>query len=143
MTITYKFFHDSSLTQEITALDPLTATQETSGALGPVDKTVYLGSVASGNKAEASSDPGVDPIVVSVVDTASGSGAPASEIKLALSSGGLSTAVAGAALTLATEILSGVGNAVPIYVRRASALTVPGAYTDIQLQTNNLNEGPV
>lgn len=143
MTITFKFFHDAALTQEITSGAPLTATQETSGALGPVDKTIYFGSNASGTQAQAASDPGVDPIVISVVDTASGSGSPASEIKLALSSGGLAAAVAGASLSLADTVLSGVANAVPIYVRRTSTVATPGSYTDVQLQTVNLEETPV
>lgn len=140
MSITLKFYHDAALTQEINSGNPLTATQETDGAIGPVDKTIYLGSTASGNKFQAVSDPGVDPVVVSVVDAASGSGAPASEFKLALSSGGLSTAVAGADLALSATLLSGVSNAVPIYTRRTSALTVAGSYTDISLETNSVSE---
>jgi hypothetical protein len=143
MAISFKFYHDSSLTQEITALNPLTATQDTAGVLGAVDKTIYFGSPLSGNQAEATSDPGVDAVVVSVVDANSGTGAPATEFKLALSSGGLATATAGAALTLSATILSGAANCVPIYTRRDSALAVAGSYTDITLETNNLTETPV
>ena len=140
MVITFKFFHDLAMTQEITSLNPLTATQDTSGATGPVDKTIYFGSVASGNKAQASSDPGTDPIVISVVDAASGSGAPATEFRLSLSAiTGAETP--GAALTLSATINS--GTAVPIYTRRESALGVAGTYTDISLKTNSLDETPV
>lgn len=143
MTISFKFYHDAALTQEITALNPLTATQDTAGVLGPVDKTVYLGSVLTGNKVQDDANPGVDPIVVSIIDADALTGAPASEFKLALSAGGLDTAVAGAALTLSTSITSGVANAVPIYTRRDSALTVAGSYTDISLATQTLLETPV
>ena len=143
MAITLKFYHDSALTSEITALNPLTATQDTAGILGPVDKTIYLGSTLTGNQAEATSDPGVDAVEVSIVDANAGTGAPATEFKLALSSGGLATAIAGAALELSATVLSGVANAVPIYTRRDSALAVAGAYTDITLETNELIETPV
>jgi len=143
MATSFKFYHDSALTQEITALNPLTATQDTAGILGAVDKTIYLGSTLTGNKAEANSDPGVDAIVVSIVDANAGTGAPATEFKLALSSGGLTSATAGAALTLSASITSGVANAVPIYTRRDSALAVAGSYTDISIETNELLEGPV
>jgi hypothetical protein len=143
MAISFKFYHDSALTEEITALNPLTATQDTAGILGAVDKTIYLGSTLTGNKAEANSDPGVDAIVVSIVDANAGTGAPATEFKLALSSGGLTSATAGAALTLSASITSGVANAVPIYTRRDSALAVAGSYTDISIETNELLEGPV
>jgi len=90
-----------------------------------------------------SSNPGVTAIVVAVVDANALTGAPTSEFKLALSSGGLTTAVAGASLTLSTSILSGVANAVPIYTRRDSALLVAGSYTDITLETQTLIESPV
>ena len=143
MTITFKFYHDAALTEEITTLNPLTATQDAAGVLGAVDKTVYLGSTTAGNKLQVSSDPGVDPVVVSVADSAGGSGAPATEFKLALSSGGLASAVAGDPLSLSHTLLSGVANAIPIYTRRDSALVVVGAYSDISLQVVNPYETPV
>jgi hypothetical protein len=143
MAISFKFYHDSALTSEITALNPLTATQDTAGILGAVDKTIYLGSTLTGNQAEATSDPGVDPVEVSIVDANAGTGAPATEFKLALSSGGLATAIAGAALELSATVLSGVANAVPIYTRRDSAIGVAGSFTDITLETNELIETPV
>jgi hypothetical protein len=143
MAISFKFYHDASLTQEITALNPLTATQDTAGVLGPVDKTIYLGSTVTGNKAQVNANPGVTAIAVSVADSDALTGAPATEFKLALSSGGLDTATAGAALTLSTSITSGIANAVPIFTRRDSALAVAGSYTDISLTTQTLLETPV
>ena len=143
MATSFKLFHDAALTQEISSANPLTATQETGGALGPVDKTIYFGSAATGNKAQAVSSPGVDPIVVSIVDADAMTGAPASEFKLALSAGGLASAVAGASLSLSHTINSGVANAVPIYTRRTSALAVAGAYTDVSLESVSVIETPV
>lgn len=142
MAISFKFYHDSALTSEITSGNPLTATQDTAGVLAAVDKIVYLGSTLTGNKVEVNADPGVDPIIVSISDADAGTGAPATEFKLALSSGGLDTATAGAALELSTRIDSGVANAVPIYTRRDSALAVAGSYTDLTLTTQTLLETP-
>lgn len=143
MAISFKFYHDAALTQEITALNPLAATQDTAGVLGPVDTVVYFGSTLAGNKAQVNANPGVDAITISIADSDALTGAPASEFKLALTSGGLATAVAGAALALSATINSGVVNAVPIYTRRDSALTVAGSYTDISLTTQALLETPV
>lgn len=143
MAITFKFYHDAALTQEITSGNPLTAIQDTANLLAPVDKTIYFGSTVSGNKVQVVTNPGTDPVIVSLVDSASGSGAPTTEFKLGLSTGARDSATAGAALTLSTTINSGVGNAIPIYTRRDSVLTVAGTYTDISIQTNSLIETPV
>lgn len=143
MAVTLKFYHDAALTSEIDSTTKLAATQDAAGVLGAVDTLIYLGSTAVGMKFQATSSPGVDPVVVSIVDTDAGTGAPASEFKLALSSGGLASAVAGAALALSHTILSGVANAIPIYTRRDSALVVAGNYTDISLETNDVTELPV
>ena len=140
MATSFSFYHDAALTQVIDSGNPLTATQESTGALGPVDKTIYFGSTTTGNKVQAVSSPGVDPIVITIADTNSGTGAPATEIKLALSSGGLATAIAGASLSLSHTINSGVANAVPIYTRRTSALAVAGTYTDISLSSVSVIE---
>lgn len=143
MAISFKFYHDPALTQEITAGNPLTATQDTAGVLGPVDKTIYFGSTLTGNKAQVDANPGVDAVQVSISDADGGTGSPATEFKLALSSGGLDSATPGAALALGNTITSGVANAVPVYTRRASTLTVAGSYTDLSLVTNTLVETPV
>lgn len=143
MAISFKFYHDAALTSEITALAPLTATQDTAGLLAAVDKTIYLGSTVTGNKAQVQSNPGVTAIEVSIADADPATGAPASEFKLALTAGGLDTATAGAALTLSTSITSGVANAVPIFTRRDSVLAAAGSYTDISLTTQILIETPV
>lgn len=143
MATTFKFYHDAALTEENTTSNRLPATQDTAGILPAVDEIIYLGSTTTGNRIQAVSAPGVDPIVISVVDADAGTGAPATEFKLALSSGGLDSATAGASLSLSHTVLSGVANAVPIYTRRVSALSVPGTYTDITLQTNDVIETPV
>lgn len=68
------------------------------------------------------------------------------EIKLALSSAGLTTATPGAALDVATSISSGVGNAVAIYVRITNAVTtVRGTtgYPEIAVYINTVVEDEV
>lgn len=142
MTISFKFYHDAALTQEITSGNPLPATHGV-GATDPVDKTIYLGSTVAGNKLQDGGAPGTAPIVVSIVDSDTGTGAPASEFQLALSSGGLAAAVAGASLTLSATLTSGVANAVPIYTRRTSSVGVAGAHSDITLATGAVVETPV
>lgn len=143
MATSFKFYHDSALTSEITSGNPLTATQDTANALPDVDKTIYFGSTVTGNKAQANSNPGVDQIVLSVIDANNTTGSPATEFKLALSSAALASAVAGASLNLGLTVNSGVANAVPIYTRRNSVLGTAGTYTDLSLETNVLIETPV
>lgn len=143
MPLTFNLFHDSALTQPITSVNPLTATQDGGVLLGAVDKTIYLGSTTSTNKLQVTASPGVNPLIVSIVDAASGTGAPSTEYKLALTSGGLATAVAGASLTLGATINGGVANAVPIFTRRTSAITAPGAYSDISINVATPYESPI
>ena len=143
MPTSFKFYHDSALTSEITTANPLTATQDTANVQPDVDKTIYFGSTLTGNKVQSNVNPGVDQIVLSIVDANNTTGSPASEFKLALSSAALASAVAGASLNLGLTVNSGTANAVPIFTRRNSVLAVAGTYTDITLQTNVLIESPV
>jgi hypothetical protein len=143
MAVSFKFYHDSALTSEITSGNPLTAIQDAAGLLGAVDKIIYFGSTISANQIQAASDPGTDAIVVSIADANAGTGSPAAEFKLALSSGGLAGATAGASLSLSHTVPGGVANAVPIHTRRDSALTVAGTYTDLTLTTVNLEESTI
>lgn len=139
----FDFYLDSTLTQKVTALNPLAAAQDALGTLPPVDRQVWLGSTDTGLKARANSNPGVDMITVSVVDTASGSGEPATAVKLATSQGGLAGATPGASLTLGVQVNSGSANAVSFWVRLDDAVAVVGSYTDLKLQANQLKMDPV
>ena len=137
MAITFKFYSDAALTTLVTV--PLTFSQ-TEPTPTPEDKLIYFGSVASGKTIEATSDPGVDQIAVSTVDSASGSRSPATDVKLSLTLGGLATATAGAPLNLGTQVLSGTANAKSIYIRVLDSTGVVGTNTDLSLQTNNVTE---
>lgn len=138
MSITFGFFHDAALTQPIDSLSPLFATQDGGASLGPVIKSVWLGSPATGTVLEVSSDPGVDPVVVSIFDsTGPATGADASHVKLAIDVGSLASATPGAPLVLAATLPSGVANAVQFVIRVDSPLTVPGLYSDLAIRVEN------
>lgn len=69
-----------------------------------------------------------------------------SEIKLALTSGGLGAAVAGAALNLGTSITGGVAGAVEVNIRITNAVTVVSnnaGTPEIALYVNNIQERSV
>lgn len=137
MATSLKAYADATLSSAVYSPNIL---QKSDGTTGPVDFVIYLGSVLSGKKIEAQSDPGVDQIVLSVSDSAAGSGQAATSVKLALTAGDLSTATAGASLDLGPQILSGADNALAVHVRVEASNLSPGTYTDLTLQTNELAE---
>jgi len=113
---TFGFYMDAALT------DPYDAGTDFVGPfIGetfPIDSVIYFGSTDTGRKVQADSDPGVDNLVVNLVDAAAGSGVETTDFKLATTSGGLDSAVAGDPLDLGvTQLVGGVGNAVAIHVR--------------------------
>lgn len=134
MAFNFGFFSDAALTTPIST--PLVFSQQI-GASAPDDKVVYYGG-ATGYQVKAQSNPGVDQITVSVVDSAGGSGSPATDVKLALTNGGLASATGGAALNLGTVISGGTANAVPVHIRVTDSTAVTGLNTDLSLTTNAL-----
>lgn len=142
MSTTFGFFLDAGLTQP--ASSGMTINQADDGSTGAVDVQLWFGSTASGKKAQADSNPGVDNIVISIADSAPGTGQATSAVKLALTEGGLDTATAGAALDLGvTQVLSGTSNAVSLWARIQASLLTIGTYTDLSLQTVSLFESAV
>lgn len=135
---TFKFYNDSALTSEITGF--VTATLNVDGSTGTFTKQVFLGSTASGKTLQAESNPGVDNISISVVDAAPGTGHPASDVKLATTSGGIAGATPGAALTVGTSVLSGVGNKFEFWIGITDSTGVVGTSTELSLTTNLLRE---
>ena len=138
MAITYGFFSDAALTTLITS--PLQFVQADASPT-PADRIVYFGSPEPGRVAQASSSPGVAPIVVSVTDAASGTGSPATDVKLALSAGGLNTATGGASLNLPAEVAS--ETAIAIHIRALDSTHSIGLKNDLSLTTNTLLESAV
>lgn len=73
-------------------------------------------------------------INITIEDSSVGIGHETTEIKLALTSAGLDTAVAGAPLSLGTSITSGVSNATPIHIRVTNAVSTAGISTELSLK---------
>lgn len=134
MTTSLKFYANSNLTGELAGLS---FTRAADGSLGADDRLVYLGSTASGKTFTPVT--GTD-ITLSVIDADTGGGVPASAVKMATTQGGLAGAVAGAPLSLGASIASGAAGAKAIWIRVQTAALAIGDYTDLGLETNNLQE---
>lgn len=138
---TLNLFTDAGLTTPATL--PLAFVQDSLGALPAHKRNLFIGSVDPAIKFRALSDPGVDQVSLQIVDTASGSGQPASAVKLALTEAGLASATGGAALNLGVQLLSEVANAVSIWVQFDDATAVVATDTAIKLQFNALEVSAV
>lgn len=137
MALTFGFFSDPALTTPINA-----RLQFIQDAISPqpADKVIYFGSRLSGRVCKAAGNPGVDPVVLSVVDAASGAGSPAGDVRLALSSDALATAVGGAPLNLPSVIDGGRAGAVAVYIRVLDSTGALGIHIDLSLQTGVVKE---
>lgn len=135
--LTFGFYLDPALTTPVAARP-----QFVQAASSPVaeDKVVYFGSPNAGRIAKAASDPGVDAIAVSIVDSASGAGSPAGDVRLALSAGGLATATPSAPLSLGVDVAGGVAEAVPVYLRVLDSTHTLGRHTDLSISCNLIAE---
>lgn len=137
MSVSWQFFVDPGLAVPLAELSAAVV------AGGHTDARVHFGSLAPTRRLQAASDPGVDQITVSVEDAATGTGMPATSVKLALTQAGLDAAVGGAALAIGAARLSGVDGALAIWVRVDAGATALGEYTDLRLVTNNVIEAAV
>ncbi len=135
MTTLY-LYDDAGLTTLATL--PLAFTQDDLGVITPHQRRFYLGNADAGYIFQAASDPGVDPITLSVVDAVPASGQPSSAIKLATTQAGLAGAVGGAALELAATLLSGSVNAVQIWVQFDDATATVATDNNISLALSTL-----
>lgn len=126
----FAFYSDPGLTTLVGSVADFA--QSVDGSTGAVVRAVYYGSTSVGRTLRAASDPGVDPIVVSVVDSTPLAGSPVADVTLALESTFVGRA-AGAPLSLGTQILGGVANAVPIYIRVLDTTETLGLNTDLSL----------
>jgi len=115
------------------------------GSAGGTPRTgvIYLGTLTDATVVYADSDPGVDLIMLGIVDADSGSGVGAGAIKLALSAAGLDEAVPGDPVALGTQIQAGAENAIAVHYRFDAGPLAEGVYTDLELQTNAIIQVPV
>lgn len=123
--MSFGFYSDAGLTVPVTTLRHFS----TQG-----DRVIYFGDPGTGRQLQDAAAPGVDNVLVTVVDSAGGSGLAATSVKLASTNGGLTAATGGAALSLGHTILSGSANAKPVHLRfDTSAGTTGTDYTDLSL----------
>jgi hypothetical protein len=132
--ITFGFFHDAGLTTPVNSSNKIA---------GPGDVQLWFGSTGADLKARAQSNPGVDPIKIMVSDSNSGGGQPNTAVRLATSQSGLASATPGADLEIGAQVLSGVANAVPFWVRLTDLVGVTGSYADLSLIHTDIDEDPV
>lgn len=130
MSSTFAWWADAGMTVPLTRLNFVRDTTPSA-----VDAVAWFGSPVAGKTLRRQSAPGVDPLQVEIDDAASGSGVQVSNIKLALSSAGLSSATPGAALNLPATINS--GTAIAVYVRLDSSIATVGNYDDVTLQVGD------
>lgn len=142
MATTCKLWHDAGATNPVETLDEIVHQLASDGSSGAVDKVVYLGSAGGSGYHRAESNPGVDNIVLSLVDNNAGAGGVVTHYKLALSQGGLAGATAGAPLVVGAQIARGVTGLVPIYIRATVTSFPAGDYTDVVIASNNIIDEP-
>lgn len=128
MSTTWKWYSDAGLTVPLTRADFV----RTSNAVA-VERRLYFGSTAVGKKLQAASDPGGDQLQLAVADATTGEGVEASDIALALSSGGLATATPGAPVSIGTTLYSGVAGAIEVFVSIDSVIVAQGDYDGITI----------
>lgn len=134
MATTWKFYADAAGVAEATG----GATVVDGGS--PTDRILYFGSIAAGKTLQAASAPGTDQITISPADASPGSGAETTALKLALSSAGLASATAGAAINIGATLNSGTGGFVVVYVRTTQGALAVGAHPGLSLTTNAVVE---
>ena len=129
------WYEDSGLTQVLSG--SLTIEKDIDDP-DPVDKVLYLGSTTADRQFVPDSGGQIE---VSIEDSQPSAGDfETDDIALALSSGGLDSAVPGDPLDVGAQILSGVGNAVAVYIRFSGSAAGPVSSTELSLTTNLTRE---
>jgi hypothetical protein len=130
----FGIFTDPTLVSPLSA--PLSFTIRP-GAEDSATAVMYFGSTDTQRLAQAASNPGVDHIYVSIVDSTPATGLQAIMASLGSSESAAVSATPGAPLDLGTEILGGLDEVKAIWicfdVSRMPAVPDLGIYTDIRL----------
>lgn len=136
--ITFGWYADSSGTVPLVKLSQAFSSDASDGY---VDKLVYLLSHTSNKKLLAGSDPGVDAIQFIVVDSDGAlTGQAAADIKLALSQAALDLATGGAAMSGPSQVLSGVAQALPVWIRLNPSNMTEDVYNDLIVRCSAVTE---
>lgn len=125
MAISLGFFHDSALTNPVSQLVFVHATDD---SLPFVKQRVFLGSPDGTKNYQAASVPGIDQITVTVVDPNSIPEFLPTHVKLALTEVGLDTATPGDPLNVGTDIAGGAGNGVEVWIQVIDTNLPQGTY---------------
>lgn len=140
MTAIDHVYKDAGLTQQFDdAVDTLGAFA-LNGNSG--DGVFYVGVSSDTRQIQDATNPGIDQIAVAIADVSSGSGVEAAHIKLALTAGGLDSAVAGDPLNLGATIPGGAANAVAVHYRWTNSVG-SGTYTEISLSLSDRVESDI
>lgn len=134
----FQFYTDSALTSP--QVGNLIAPQKSDGSTGPVQFQLWLGDDDPAWKYQADSNPGTDSIQIDVVDSALGTGNPATDVKVATSQGNLAGATPGAPLILGTEIVGGSVNAQTVWIEVEDSTGTVGTSTELSCRTNDLRK---
>jgi len=131
---TFKLYSDAALTSEITLLTFTTIPAVTVNQ----DKSFFIGSTAVSKKLVNVNDL-ANQIVITFEDTNIGNGVAATDFVLANSQLGLDGSLV-QSLNIGTELLSGVANAIEIFVRFTPPFAFEGIDTDLRLSMPDLFE---
>jgi hypothetical protein len=136
----FTFFHDAALSSPVTVGNPLDFAGSFDLSTGNTDLEFWFGNTDAARTAQAYSNPGTDPITVTVTDSNPATGQPATLYKLALTQLGLATA--NQTINVGTSVSGGAANAVPLWVRAnlAGGVATLGVTTDLSFDTNPLLE---
>lgn len=134
-------YTDAALTAK--QVGPISVVQRTDDSIPPVDIQRWLGHDNAAEKIQAESNPGVDQIVLSVIDANAGAGNPTTAVKLATTKAGLDSAVAGDPLNAGVEIAGGAAGAFEYWMRVEDLTDTVGQYTDLSVETNDCVIVPV
>lgn len=140
MALIDHIYKDAALTEQFDDASDTLDAFAVNGSSG--DGVFYVGDPDDTIKIQASSDPGVDPITVSITDSGTGTGVDELDIKLAVSSAGLDSATGGASLNLGATILGGVANAVAVHYRWSNSVG-GSTYTEISLEVTARDESAI
>lgn len=103
------------------------------------DGVIYVGVPNADRKLQDADNPGTTQIQISPTDLETSEPPDDTDIKLALTSGGLASASGGASLDLGLEIAGGAGNAVAVHIRYTN-LDFIGTSTDVGLLLSSMIE---
>jgi hypothetical protein len=126
----FQFYTDAGLTNALTGnLEVNTS---------PTTFHLWLGHTSTGKMVETATGPGVNNITVAVYDSATGSGHPTTDVKMATTTGGLGAGTQ--SLTIGTALYGGTAGAYEFYAKVTDSLGGAGASTELTIETPNLVE---